>query len=231
MFEVNGEYANRKGKYTVLAIDTPKMQVRYEDGSHAELNMDIQGRIWENILAEREAQEARASRNAEVLLRGAANTRFFVKSVSLPAVDEMTFPGWQERVVMASNPIQASRIRHGDRIIYYAIEADTFFAVATVTGEAFAADPKEFFYTVGGSAVSFFPIDVDVAAFTPDQGIVRDSVELEEYRDFKRLLAQPETFFAISEDDFELLAELITELGEAENNGVEDEDFEEEDEE
>ena len=36
MFEVNGIYANRKGKYTVLAINEPKMHVRYEDGAEAQ---------------------------------------------------------------------------------------------------------------------------------------------------------------------------------------------------
>ena len=45
MFEVNGEYANRKGKYTVLALTPPKMKVQYEDGSVANVNINIQARI------------------------------------------------------------------------------------------------------------------------------------------------------------------------------------------
>jgi hypothetical protein len=57
-FEVNGTYANRIGQYTVLAVNPPKMKVRYEDGSEAELNMAIQARIWENIEAEMEAKQA-----------------------------------------------------------------------------------------------------------------------------------------------------------------------------
>ncbi len=69
MFEVNGSYANRKGRYTVLEVNPPRMLVRYEDGSEAELNMDIQERIWQNIAAEIEAREssraAREERRAE----------------------------------------------------------------------------------------------------------------------------------------------------------------------
>ncbi|MCZ7668010.1 MAG: hypothetical protein M5U34_12860 [Chloroflexi bacterium] len=40
-FELNNTYANRKGKYTVIEINGPKMRVRYEDGSEAELRMDL----------------------------------------------------------------------------------------------------------------------------------------------------------------------------------------------
>ena len=54
MFEVGGEYANRNGKYKVLEINDPKMTVEYEDGTTAELRMNIQERIWENIQAEKE---------------------------------------------------------------------------------------------------------------------------------------------------------------------------------
>ena len=56
MFEVNQSYANRKGKYTVLEVNPPKMRVRYEDGTEAELNVEIQTRIWENIQSEEEAR-------------------------------------------------------------------------------------------------------------------------------------------------------------------------------
>ncbi len=61
MFEVNGEYANRKGKYTVLAIDGPIMSVRYEDGTHADLKINIQQRIWENIVAEQELASSKSA--------------------------------------------------------------------------------------------------------------------------------------------------------------------------
>lgn len=231
MFEVNGEYANRRGKYTVLAIEEPKLHVRYEDGTYAELNMNIQGRIWQNILAEQEAEQAKVSRSAHKQDGNESGNRYFLKSVSLPSADELMFPGWQERVVLAMNPIQASRINAGDRIIYYAIETDTFFAVATITGEGFKADPKEYFYRITGQEMHFFPVDIDVSAFQPDKGIARESIELDEHPELKKRLSQPEMLYGIGEDDFELIAELLTELSETENNGIDDEDFEEDGEE
>ena len=50
MFELNGVYRNRTGEYTVLAMKGTHMTVRYTDGSEAELNTNIQARIWENII-------------------------------------------------------------------------------------------------------------------------------------------------------------------------------------
>jgi hypothetical protein len=233
MFEVDRTYENRIGKYTVLAIEQRKMHVRYEDGTYADLNIDIQSRIWQNILSEQEAAKAKAVRSAQVMQRSGISTRYFIKSISLPAPEELLFPGWHEQVVMTFNPILATRIKMGDRLIYYAIETDHFFAVATITGDAFKADPKDYFYNVAGEEASFFPVDVDVASLTPDTGIPRNSVELEAYPDFQQALAQPENFFSISEDDFELLAELLTELNESEENDLDDEDddYDDEDEE
>jgi hypothetical protein len=230
MFEVDGVYANRKGTYTVISIDTPKMHVRYEDGTYAELRMDIQGRIWQNILVEREAESAKASRIAREAQQPGTGIRYYLKSVSLPATDELMFPGWQERVVLALNPIQASRMKPGDRIIYYAIETDAFFSVATITTEAFKADPKEYFYNFTGQECDFFQVDIDAVALGPDKGIARDTVELEDYPNLTQHLAQAEGFVAISEDDFELLAELLTELSESDANDDSEEDFEEDDE-
>ncbi len=228
MFEEGGEYANRKGKYTVLSIESNKMQVRYEDGTYAELNIGIQSRIWQNIVAEQEAIASRSSSSAQ---NRQTNTNYYIKSINIPDLDELIFPGWQERVVMANNPIQAQRIRVGDRLIFYGIEIDAFFAVATITGEMFKANPKDYFFTVSAKEMYFFPLDIDTTSFHPNIAVKRESVELENYRDFTENLAKPENFFSISEDDFELLAELLTELNEEEGNGIDDEDYEEEDEE
>ena len=35
MFELNGVYRNRIGEYTVVALNGPRMVVRYADGSEA----------------------------------------------------------------------------------------------------------------------------------------------------------------------------------------------------
>ena len=55
MFEIGGKYENRNGKYEVIEIDGDRMTVKYEDGSENSLKMNIQERIWLNIVAEEEA--------------------------------------------------------------------------------------------------------------------------------------------------------------------------------
>ena len=231
MFEVNGTYANRKGEYTVLAIDPPKMRVRYtDDGTEAELKIDLQARIWENIAAEYEAKAA--SRSARAARRsGVANANHFIKIISVPAVDEMNFPGWPERMVMAPPVDSDIKLQSGDRLIFYAIETQTFFAVATITGEAVAANPKEYFFTVSAETAEFFPLDIDAVSSKLDKGADIDSVELESQPRFKRLRLEAEAFFAINEDDFELLAEALTEVAEDEEEEEEEEEEYEEDDE
>ena len=232
MFEVNNVYANRKGKYTVLAINPPKMSVQYEDGTLADLNIDIQERIWVNIVAEQEARAA--SRSARLIQKG-GSTRYFIKVVNIPALGDLAFPGWQERVVMASkiiDPTGEAEIRQGDRLIYYAVETQTFFAVVTITGPAAEADPKDYFFNLDAESAFFFPVDVDAAALTLEGGVAVDSVELESLPNFRKMRLEPESFLRISEDDFELLAELLTEVSEDETEELEeDEEYEEEDEE
>lgn len=231
MFEVDGEYENRIGKYTVLAIEAPKMHVRYHSGKHAQLNMAIQGRIWENILVERDSASQSAVAGGKGGASGRSSTRHFIKVVSVPVVDEMMFPGWHEHVVMANNQILAKRIKPGDRVIYYAAETNYFFAVSTITGERFTADPKDYFYTVEANSADFFQVDVDVSVPTPNSGILRSAVELDEYRDFEKLLQHPEALFPIGEDDFESLAEMLTELTEDDDEALVEDDLIEEDEE
>jgi hypothetical protein len=224
MFEVGGTYANRKGKYTILSLNGPKMRVRFDDGSTADLNVDIQHRIWENIQVEEDAKQA--ARAARASLRGRAysqSTQFFIKPISMLAAEELTFPGWQERVAATGD--ETKEIKAGDRLIYYAIEPQVFFAVATVTGVSFEAGGKD------SQQVSFYPIDLDAHAHNLEKAVALDSVELESQPNLKELLKQPDTYFKISEDDFELLAELLTEVTEEEEEDEEEEEEEEEDEE
>jgi hypothetical protein len=231
MFEVNGVYANRKGEYKVLEIYPPKMRVRFtEDGSEAELKIDLQARIWENIAAEYEARAA--SRSARAARRGlSSNANHFIKIISVPAADEMNFPGWPERVVMAPPAESNIKLQSGDRLIFYALETQTFFAVATITGERIEANPKEYFFTVPVEMAEFFPIDIDAVSSKLDKGADIDSVELESQPRFKRLRLEAEAFFHINEDDFELLAEALTEVAEdEEEEEEEEEDYEEEEE-
>lgn len=225
MFELYGEYLNRKGKYTVLAIHPPTMRVRYEDGAEAELKIAIQSRIWENIQAEQEVAEARRQKRGA----GSNRTKYYIKAVNLPSVTEFTFPGWQEGVVLATE-VEVGRIRPGDRLIYYALDTKSFIAVATIVGEPFTADPKKYFYNLDQKTAHFFHVDVDASIESLNGGVSLETVELESQPGFRRRALQPESYVPISEDDFELLAELITEVVEAEDEDDFDEDYLEEDE-
>ncbi len=227
-FEINGEYVNRKGKYTVLDMNPPKMTVRYEDGSTAEVNMGIQARIWENILVEREAEEAK--RSAKSNRGGTSKTQYFIKAVSVPSPTEMIFAGWAEKVILATAE-EAEKIQPGDRILYYAIEPQTFVAVATITSPPTTANPKDYFYTTDLEEAYFFPVDVDAAAINMEMSVAYDAVELESQPNFRKLSLQPESFLPITEDDFELLAELLTEIAEEEEDDeLDEEDYVEEEE-
>ena len=228
MFEIGGEYTNRRGKYTVVAIREPKMTVRYDDGTEATLNMGIQARIWENIIAE---EEAKASRSRSKRKAG-KDVRHYIKAVSIPSEDLLAFPGWQERVVMAPKLENARTIKASDRFIYYAVEARVFFAVLTITGDVFLADPKNYFFNLEVPKTSFFPVDTDVAVSGLAKGVSDDSMELESQPKFRHLRIEPESFLPINEDDFELLAEAIAEASEEDDEdggSSNDDDFLEED--
>ena len=123
------------------------------------------------------------------------------------------------------------RLQSGDRIIYYALEPQIFFAVATITGDPKVTSPKDFFYTVDQATAHFYPVDMDAFATILEHGMRADSVELESYPKFRNMRLSPEMFLEISEDDFELLAETLTEVSEDEIEEEEDDDFEEEEDE
>lgn len=224
MFEVGGQYENRIGKYTVQEINHPKMTVLYANGETAVLNINIQSRIWENILAEIEAKElsrsARAARSA-----AGSNNNFYIKSVSMLAAEEMTAPDWRDR--MTGFHVTAEEMKAGDRIIYFAIENQVFFAVATITGDVYELTAKDRFYDDQGSHNKYFPVDLDAQSTNFDKAVTLDSVELESVTDVKKALGKAGHYTRISEDDFELLAELLTEMTEEEDDEEDIEDEEE----
>lgn len=228
MFEVNGVYANRRGKYTVLELKGDKMRVRYDDGSNAELRVEMQERIWQNIAAEEEAKEA-VRRAREAKRRLSQNTSYFIKVISIPA-DDMTFPGWQERVVLIPEGTTLFPQSPGDRLIYYSLEAHAFFAVVTITGPIFVANPKKYTFAINQTEGEFYPVDIDASAPKPSLGIYYDSIELESQPHFGKTSLTAETFIQINEDDFELLAEALTEISEDDELLDEDEIEEDEDE-
>jgi hypothetical protein len=223
MFEVGGNYENRIGKYTVLEINEPKMTIRYENGETAELNMNIQARIWENIVAEQEAKASSRSARAERRAAGSTNN-FYIKTVSLLAAEEMAAPDWRDRMIAFHE--SASDMKMGDRIIYFAIESQVFFAVSTLTGPVYELSKKDRFYDDKVNSQNlYFPIDLDAQTMNLEKAVDLDSVELESVSEPKRALSKIGTYVQINEDDFELVAELLTEITE------EDEDDEEIDEE
>jgi hypothetical protein len=227
MFEVDGIYANRKGNYTVLSIDGPIMTVRYEDGTTADLKINIQERIWENIVAEKEFANRRSSASRTKKKSSPSGVNHFIKVVNVQPGEELTFPGWEERVVMAPSEELAGKIKKGDRLIYFSQDALTFFAVATVTGDAFSANPKKYTFTIPEKEATFFQIDIDADTGSLEKGVTFDSVELESCPNFAASPVDVEMFCPTSEDDFELLSELLTEISEDEDEeDIDDEDDE-----
>ena len=241
MFEVNGVYANRKGEYTVLAINPPKMRVRFtEDGSEAELKIDLQERIWENIADEYEAQVA--SRTGSVkkpVVSVSSPASHYIKIISVPEVEEMVFPGWQEQVIISPPADSDVKLKTGDHLILYALETQTFFAVASIKGEPIIANPKDYFFKIAAEKAEFFSLDIEAVSSKLEKGADLDSVELESQPLFKRLPLEAEDFIVINEDDFELIVEAITEAAEeseeedeeADDVAINDDDDFEEDEE
>ena len=220
MFEVNETYANRKGKYTVLEVAPPKMRVRYEDGTEAELNVAIQARIWENIQSERDARAAARTRR-----RRRDEGDYYIKTLSLEDEEDISVPGWRERITVV--PKDGPTLKPGDRILYYAIEDGVFFALGTVTGKAQSGVPTGFFYSEEeAKRLSFYPIDLDEQTYDAKNGVHLDNAELESLPNYRTLLQEANRYLEISEDDFEFLAEWLTELTE-----VEDEEFDEDEEE
>lgn len=218
MFEVNGTYANRKGNYTVLSIGPEKMKVRYEDGTEAELKIGVQERIWENIRAEMEAASASRARR-----KSGSNNQHFIKTIA--SITDGDLNPAALRALVTPSRKSAPEIKSGDRFIYYGIDAKAFFAVGTITGDPKEVKAKDYAErTFEEEYINVFPIDLDAYALTLAQAVWLDSVELESQPNFKNLLDDEETYLKISEDDFELLAELLTEFVEEDIDEDEDED-------
>jgi len=209
MFEVGGTYANRNGRYTVLEIDGQTMSVQYEDGITADLNINIQERIWENIAAEEEAKSTRKKKRGKK--RKASKTKYFIKSFSILSPEDMVTTGQLTKVGTSEGSI--TKVRPGNRLLYYAIETKVFFAVVTVTGPG--TKPK------GSAPVDenepyLFPVDVDVFAPSIDHALSVSTVEFESQPKIGKKLVEESDYLEISEDDFELMAEILAEMAEEE---------------
>jgi hypothetical protein len=208
MFEVGGEYSNRIGRYKVLELGDTKMTVEFDDGSTAELSINIQRRIWENIVAEEDARSSRANRKASRRSKSLKN-RFYIKPILVLAAEEVIIPGRHGKVETTENSVR--RINPADRLIYYAVNNQVFYAVVTITGAA----KKTKSTSASKSEVIFqFPVDVDVFAPNLNKAVHVSTVDLESQSDLQATLANTADYVEISENDFELMAELLTELAE-----------------
>jgi hypothetical protein len=119
----------------------------------------------------------------------------------------------------------------GDRFIYYAIELGVFFGVATATGSPVKAGKKVPKYVSNeGGNMTVIPLDWDANMIEIENGVDITTVELESQPNFKKLLNQDAIYLSITEDDFELLAELITEQSEneTEDSAADNDDDEDE---
>jgi len=227
-FEVGGHYANRKGAYTVLELNEPKMTVQYEDGTTSELNIAIQHRIWENIVAEEEIRTTRAAKASQRTTK--KGTQFFVRPANSLKAEELSVKGWKESVTVAQAP--DVNINLGDRLLYYSVENQTFFAVATATGEPSKPTRRDVPPdSHADDPVLLFPLDIDARALNLDRAVALDDVEFESQPNIKRQLGNLGAYIPITEDEFELLVELLTEASEEEDEDDllddDEEDFEE----
>lgn len=57
-FEVGGHYRNRRGPYEVISIERPAMQIKYDSGDLATVDVVTQRRIYANMAGEDERAQA-----------------------------------------------------------------------------------------------------------------------------------------------------------------------------
>ena len=101
--------------------------------------------------------------------------------------------------------------------------------MATITSDAVEKNPKDYFYNTDQKKAHFFSLDIDAEALSLETAVSIDTVELESYPKLSKMRLESGTYLKISEDDFELLAELLTEVTEDEDEETEDEEeYEEE---
>lgn len=203
MFEVDGRYANRSGYYTVLSINPPKMTVRYDDGKIADLRINIQERIWENLQAElAKAEMVSSSANGG----STTSTRFYIKSIPAIADDDLMSENVKDFLAIFDE--KDSNENPGDRFIFLAYEQGIIFAVATINGESIKLKGAAYNDRTG---VRIFPIDIDSYVKRVESGLSIEDVELESQPDFLRKLSVPDTVLEITEDEFENVAEILGE--------------------
>ncbi|MEM7803079.1 MAG: hypothetical protein AAF633_28065, partial [Chloroflexota bacterium] len=157
------------------------------------------------IQADQEAKSVRSRKK-----KGTTKVNHYIKSIA--SVTEALLNNADITTLVSPTGLDAPEIKSGDRFIYYSVASKIFFAVATITGDPKSAKAADYAdIPFGTKKINLFPIDIDAFAATMEQTVNLDSVELESQPKFKDLLNDAQTYLKLSEDDFELLAELLTE--------------------
>jgi hypothetical protein len=89
-FEVGKTYRNRVGEYVVLSIDGNQMKIRYVSGGTLVTDVNLQGRIWENIQLEEQQSRVDERRRQALEARAAARVK------TREARAKPAFAGFQE---------------------------------------------------------------------------------------------------------------------------------------
>jgi len=89
-FEVGKTYRNRVGEYVVLSIDGNQMKIRYVSGGTLVTDVNLQGRIWENIQLEEQQSRVEERR------RQALEARLVARMKTREARAKPPFAGFQE---------------------------------------------------------------------------------------------------------------------------------------
>jgi hypothetical protein len=89
-FEVGKAYRNRVGEYTVVSIDGNQMKIRYVSGGTLVTDVNVQGRIWENI--QLEAQQTQADEKRRLALEA----RLAARAKTKEARGKPAFAGFQQ---------------------------------------------------------------------------------------------------------------------------------------
>jgi hypothetical protein len=181
--------------------------------------------MGENIVAEETVAGNKANQNKKS--KSSQRTQFFVRPVNSLTADSLNARGVKEQITL--DELAELKVSQGDRLIYYAMESQVYFAVGTITGEAAKPTARDKRAGKGlDKSVLLIPVEVDARAGKIDSAVAIDSMEIESQPDIRKMLLRAESFIAISEDDFELLVEPLTEATdeEEEDEGENEEGYE-----
>lgn len=198
MFEVGGEYANRKGTYKVLEFMGNKMRVEFEDGETADLNIGIQERIWENMALEIGALKAEAAKKKGTK----AKNRYVVYSIftdeninNIVGLSKFPLPDEIDK------PLETS-----DRLIFYSHDAKSFIAAATITSVNPPSKRKK-----DAASIS---VDFDAQVQSLALGLSYAEVELDSIPSIQTEMDMAGKAMPITEDEFETIFEILAEASE-----------------